>query len=467
MSQEYIEITEKNLQDAITTACQKLSVTSDRLDYEVIDPGKSGFLGIGARPAKIRARRKEAAEATQAILDKVMDSAEKKVQKKAKSADVKPADKKPAEKKAAAENKPAQQKAVEKKTAEKKMVERQPAEKGSADKQPAEKKPAGEKPAQNRKSADTKKTQDERRGANKKYGSRSGKNSRSDSRREKNSGSYKPEIASAETVAAAEAAAENAAKKKPSKPIVLTESQINVIEKKAEDFLKDVFAAMKMDVQITESYDEQTGVLNISLEGDDMAVLIGKRGQTLDSLQYLITLVVNRDKDFEGYIHVKADTENYRERRKKTLENLAKNMAARVKRTGKPFTFEPMNPYERRIIHSALQNDRYVTTYSEGEEPYRKVVVILKKDPGEDFGKRDRRGGRGDRRGHDRRGGRNGYDRSGRSDKKRYSRAPETALEKAEALQSDSEALQAAEAASERAEAIMEASSDTEKSIQE
>lgn len=462
MSQEYIEITEKNLQDAITTACQKLSVTSDRLDYEVIDPGKAGFLGIGARPAKIRARRKEAAEATQAILDKVLDNAGKKVQKKAKTADVKPADKKPVEKKAAAENKPAQQKPVEKKPAEK-----QPAEKKPADKQPEERKPAGEKPAQNRKSADTRKTQEERRGANKKYGSRSGKNSRSDSRREKSTGTYKPEIASAETVAAAEAAAENAAKKKPSKPLVLTEGQVNTIEKKAEDFLKEVFAAMKMDVQITESYDEQTGVLNISLEGDDMAVLIGKRGQTLDSLQYLITLVVNRDKDFEGYIHVKADTENYRERRKKTLENLAKNMAARVKRTGKPFTFEPMNPYERRIIHSALQNDRYVTTYSEGEEPYRKVVVILKKDPGEDFGKRDRRGGRGDRRGHDRRGGRNSYDRSGRSDKKRYSRAPETALEKAEALQSDSEALQAAEAASERAEAILEASPETERNMQE
>lgn len=462
MSQEYIEITEKNLQDAITTACQKLSVTSDRLDYEVIDPGKSGFLGIGARPAKIRARRKEAAEATQAILDKVMDNAEKKVQKKAKAADVKPTDRKPAAdnkplEKKAAENKSVPQKAAEKKTVEKQPEVKKPAEDKSVERKPQEKK---------QKSADRKKS--EGRASGKKYENRSGKNSRSDSRREKNSGSsYKPEIASAETVAAAEAAAENAAKKKTSRPLVLTENQVKTVEKKSEDFLKDVFAAMKMDVQITQSYDEQTGVLNISLEGDDMAVLIGKRGQTLDSLQYLVTLVVNRDKDFEGYIHVKADTENYRERRKKTLENLAKNMAAKVKRTGKPFTFEPMNPYERRIIHSALQNDRYVTTYSEGEEPYRKVVVILKKDPGEDFAKRDRRGGRGDRRGRDRRGGRNGYDRSGRSDKKRYSRAPETSLEKAEALQSDSEALQAAEAASERAEAIIESASEPEKNTQE
>ena len=114
------------------------------------------------------------------------------------------------------------------------------------------------------------------------------------------------------------------------------------------------------------------------MEGEDMGVLIGKRGQTLDSLQYLVSLVVN--KDIDGYIHVKADTENYRERRKKTLENLAKNIAFKVKRTRQPVALEPMNPYERRIIHSALQDEKFITTYSEGEEPYRKVVVALKKD---------------------------------------------------------------------------------------
>lgn len=146
-------------------------------------------------------------------------------------------------------------------------------------------------------------------------------------------------------------------------------------EQKAVDFLKKVFEAMQMNVQITAQYKEDA--LEVDMEGDDMGVLIGKRGQTLDALQYLVSLVVNKEK--EGYIRVKLDTENYRSRRKETLENLAKNIAFKVKRTKKPVFLEPMNPYERRVIHSALQNDPYVTTHSEGEEPYRKVVVTLKK----------------------------------------------------------------------------------------
>ena len=146
-------------------------------------------------------------------------------------------------------------------------------------------------------------------------------------------------------------------------------------EKKAIEFLNQVFDAMKMQVQITAEFKEDA--LEVNLEGEDMGVLIGKRGQTLDSLQYLVSLVVNKEK--EAYIRVKLDTENYRSRRKETLENLAKNIAFKVKRTKKPVFLEPMNPYERRVIHSALQNDPYVTTHSEGEEPYRKVVVTLKK----------------------------------------------------------------------------------------
>ena len=144
----------------------------------------------------------------------------------------------------------------------------------------------------------------------------------------------------------------------------------------AEDFLKDVFKAMdmKVDIKVTENTEEKT--LDIELSGEEMGVLIGKRGQTLDSLQYLVSLVVNKYSD--EYIRVKIDTENYRERRKETLENLARNIAYKVKRTRKTVSLEPMNPYERRVIHSALQNDRYVTTHSEGEEPYRRVVVTLK-----------------------------------------------------------------------------------------
>ena len=144
----------------------------------------------------------------------------------------------------------------------------------------------------------------------------------------------------------------------------------------AEDFLKDVFKAMDMvvDIKVTENTEEKT--MDIELSGEEMGVLIGKRGQTLDSLQYLVSLVVNKYSD--DYIRVKIDTENYRERRKDTLENLARNIAYKVKRTRKTVSLEPMNPYERRVIHSALQNDRYVTTHSEGEEPYRRVVVTLK-----------------------------------------------------------------------------------------
>ena len=155
--------------------------------------------------------------------------------------------------------------------------------------------------------------------------------------------------------------------------------------KKKESFLDDIkeyldklFKAMDIEAQIEIDYDETAGTMDIDVSGPDMGILIGKRGQTLDALQYLISLFVN--KKSESYIRVKLDTENYRARRKDTLENLAKNIAFKVKRTRRSFTLEPMNPFERRIIHSTLQNDKYVATRSEGEEPYRKVVVYLKKN---------------------------------------------------------------------------------------
>lgn len=162
-----------------------------------------------------------------------------------------------------------------------------------------------------------------------------------------------------------------------SKPAIIKAKVKSSITDTAKDFLKDVFEAMNMVVVIDAKYDEENKNLNVDLSGDEMGVLIGKRGQTLDSLQYLLSLVVN--KESEEYIRVKVDTEDYRKRRKETLENLAKNIAYKVKRTKRPVSLEPMNPYERRIIHSALQNDKYVTTHSEGEEPFRRVVVTLKK----------------------------------------------------------------------------------------
>ena len=143
------------------------------------------------------------------------------------------------------------------------------------------------------------------------------------------------------------------------------------------DFLNDMFKAMGIEVKSDINYDAEARNMDISFEGDEMGILIGKRGQTLDSLQYIISLVVN--KESEAYVRVKVDTENYRERRKETLETLAKNIAYKVKRTRRSVALEPMNPYERRIIHSALQYDKYVDTHSEGEEPYRKVVVTLKR----------------------------------------------------------------------------------------
>ena len=163
-----------------------------------------------------------------------------------------------------------------------------------------------------------------------------------------------------------------------SKPVKILVNKKASITDKVEKFLSDIFATMKIEVKTEISVDEEKNTMDINLVGDDMGALIGKRGQTLDSLQYLASLVVNKESD--KYFRVKLDTENYRERRKATLENLAKNIAIKVKRTKRPVALEPMNPYERRIIHSALQNDKFCTTKSEGEEPFRHVVVVLKKE---------------------------------------------------------------------------------------
>ena len=163
-----------------------------------------------------------------------------------------------------------------------------------------------------------------------------------------------------------------------SKPAVIRAKKIETVDDKAVDFLNSVFDAMGLAVDVEVKMNEEEKEMDVNLTGEEMGLLIGKRGQTLDSLQYLVSLVVN--KESEDYLRVKLDTENYRERRKETLETLAKNIAYKVKRTRRPVSLEPMNPYERRIIHSALQNDKYVFTKSEGEEPFRHVVIALKKE---------------------------------------------------------------------------------------
>lgn len=161
------------------------------------------------------------------------------------------------------------------------------------------------------------------------------------------------------------------------KDAVIKVRKKNDLESNIRDFLGKVFNAMELEVEILIEKDEENNTVNVELKGPEMGVLIGKRGQTLDSLQYLTNLAMN--KHAENYVKVKIDTEDYRKRRKETLENLAKNIAYKVKRTKHSVSLEPMNPFERRVIHSTLQNDKFVTTHSEGEEPYRHVVVTLKK----------------------------------------------------------------------------------------
>lgn len=164
------------------------------------------------------------------------------------------------------------------------------------------------------------------------------------------------------------------------KPAIIRAKKKESLEDTAVEFLNQIFGTMNMTVSIAVTLNEEEREMSVNLEGEDMGILIGKRGQTLDSLQYLVSLVVNKNKTSEGHIRVKLDTENYRERRKETLETLAKNIAYKVKRTKRSVSLEPMNPYERRLIHAALQNDKYVTTRSDGEEPFRHVIISLKRE---------------------------------------------------------------------------------------
>lgn len=163
-----------------------------------------------------------------------------------------------------------------------------------------------------------------------------------------------------------------------SKPARIRVCKKEDVQDIVRDFLNRLFENMNLNVEVEMNFDEEEKIVYVELKGDEMGVLIGKRGQTLDSIQYLTSLVANKNRD--EYIKIKMDTENYRERRKETIENLAKNIAIKVKKTRRPATLEPMNPYERRLIHAALQDDKYVETYSEGEEPFRKVIVNISKE---------------------------------------------------------------------------------------
>ena len=389
MNMDYIEVTGKTVADCITEACQKLSVVSSRLEYEIISEGSTGFLGFNVKPARIRARIREE-KMEQKPQTAAEESAPQTSDRTSGEADQTPdlTAGFPASNSAfdAAEPDAADKKESPEYVSPIRWDTSAPVHQGDENKE-----------ERNAAHAEDRDTRYEQRGNRRygrgydrrnKYDARRGTgndNRRSDGRRyrSENERSDENRAFSENFMQAAkdDSSPEGQQPEENRTPIPeekrFTEEQIAAIKGKAEEFLQNVFHDMKMEVTISMTFDPEWNTLSIDLSGDDMGILIGKRGQTLDSIQYLVSLVVN--KDVESYIHVKADTENYRARRRETLEILARNIAGKVKRTRRPVELEPMNPYERRIIHSALQNDRYVTTHSEGEEPFRKVVISPKR----------------------------------------------------------------------------------------
>lgn len=296
---DYIEVSGKNVDEALTNALIQLETTSDKVEYEVIEKGSSGFLGMFNKPAVIRVRKKE--EEVEETVETV---------------------KKPSKKYSDSKNNNYKDGKKKFKSDDKKDVK--PAAK-------VEVKPE-----------------------------------------------VKPEVKSADVKPAdVKSESDNNVETKTESSKYTTVMPNEEIERRITTFLTDMFKAMGFEVAIKVSFDDPECVY-VDLSGPNMGVLIGKRGQTLDSIQYLTSLVVNKGKD--KYVRIKLDTEDYRNRRKETLESLARNIAYKVKRTRRPVSLEPMNPYERRIIHSALQNDKFVSTKSEGEEPFRHVVVFLDRE---------------------------------------------------------------------------------------
>ena len=304
---DFLEVSAKTVDDAITKACIELGLSSDQLEIQVISEGSSGFLGIGSKPAVIQVRRKKEKGSDHKSENTLTDNASEKKAETVKAEKIKN---------------------QEVRTS----VQRKVSEEASADNRKEEKKTSSEEISGVKKSE------------------------------KKSERENKPESKASE---------------KKEVPVERTAEEIVTMKASASKFLDGIFKAMELPVNITIEYNQEEGSLDIDFEGDDMGILIGKRGQTLDSLQYLVSLVVNKDQ--KNYVRVKLDTEDYRRRRKETLENLANNIANKVRRRHHAVSLEAMNPYERRIIHSALQNNKYVETHSEGNEPYRHVVVTLKK----------------------------------------------------------------------------------------
>ena len=376
---EYRQFSAKSTGEAIMQACIELGTTSDQLDIQVISQGSSGFFGIGSKPAVIKVRKISVSTEEMDIkniiesvsLESVKSGRKENNQKKEKNKPEKAKQEKPKQEKPKQEKpkqeKPKQEKPKQEKPESEKVPEkevRKPEEQPVDHSEKDLEQPVVEEVSESEAISETKPQEV------------SSKPRRDRRRRQK------PQKEAREQEAAQEEKTEAPQEKKPrpSRPveIITDEEEIKEIEARASAFLKDVFDSMEFgEVEINSSYNKEDGSLEVDFEGEDMGILIGKRGQTLDSLQYLTSLVVNKDRD--KYVRVKLDTEDYRRRRKETLENLAKGIANNVRKSRKSIVLEPMNPYERRIIHSVLQNNRYVETVSEGEEPYRHIVVKYKR----------------------------------------------------------------------------------------
>lgn len=352
-----IRVSAKTKDEAITKALIQLGITSDRLDYTVLVEGKSGLFGIGAKPWIIEASVKEASQKSD------LERLEKEIHNitSGKAAEKKPAPvapKKPLTEKPAAA--PAEKK--EEDTADQKSESPKSENRADIDRaarpERRERSERGERrPRRDRNDRNERSNRGERR------------NDRVSGKRYPRGGYEVKDMSILNTP-------EPEHKVHEIKPVSPEEAA--AAQKQAEEFITALMKGMNMDVNISASFDHANNELLLNMEGPDMGILIGKRGQTLDSLQYLTSLVINKEHK-EDYIRVKLDTEDYRSRREATLRNLARNIAYKVRRSRKPVALEPMNPYERRIIHSALQNDRYVTTRSEGEEPFRHVIIYMKK----------------------------------------------------------------------------------------
>ena len=403
----YKEFRAKTVDDAITQACMEYSVTSDKLDYEVVQEASSGFFGFfGGKEAIIKARVRtqqefaaeaaaiEKAEKKDALLTQAPGTLpkEKRVEKKENRKPEKKQEKKPekkfdkkpekkAEKKAEVKAEEKSEAKIEVKSDPKKEEAPVSEEKNSAGRfvsaDEIEKRAAAAAAKAEAEGYTEQEERTEKKKNSRRDSKRDGRNNRRDRGRKNDKRDDRRKKAS-QTFVTVEEKPHKPSLPKPEREVLpKSEEEVAEIMNLARTFLEDVFRCMDTKVEITMEYNQKEGCLGCTFAGEEMGILIGKRGQTLDSLQYLTSLVINKNKS--DYTRVKLDTEDYRARRADTLENLSRNIAYKVKRSRKAVALEPMNPYERRIIHSALQNNKFVETYSEGEEPYRHVVVAPKR----------------------------------------------------------------------------------------